>query len=123
VSCVGCLLSANPTKTFSPLRIRDLELRNRIIVSPMCQYSATDGFMNDHHFRHLSTFGVGGAGLVIFEATGVTPNGRISPQCTGLWKDDHIAPLKRIVDFLHVHGTQTQPNPVVPSGHLTSLLI
>jgi hypothetical protein len=60
----------NPTKTFSPLKIRELELRNRLMVSPMCQYSANDGFMNDHHFRHLTTFGVGGAGLVIFEASG-----------------------------------------------------
>lgn len=70
----------------------------------MCQYSADDGFANDHHLRHLTTFGIGGAGLVIFEATGVTANGRISPQCLGLWKDEQIAPLKRIVDFLHAHN-------------------
>jgi hypothetical protein len=61
---------ANPTKTFSPLKIRELELRNRLVVAPMCQYSSTDGFMNDHHFRHYTTFGVGGAGLVIFEGSG-----------------------------------------------------
>jgi 2,4-dienoyl-CoA reductase-like NADH-dependent reductase (Old Yellow Enzyme family) len=97
-------LIANPTKTFSPIKIRGVTIKNRVVVSPMCQYSSEDGFFNDHHFRHLTTFGVGGAGLVVFEATAVLPNGRISPQCTGIWKDEHIAPMKRIVDYLHTHG-------------------
>lgn len=85
----------------SPFTLRDLTLRNRTVVAPMCQYSAIDGFANDWHFAHLSRFGIGGFGLVIFEATGVVPEGRISYGDLGLWKDEHIAPLARIVDFLH----------------------
>src|SRR5580693_3497457 len=86
---------------FDPLKIRGLTLENRIVVSPMCQYSCENGFANDWHLVHLGSRAVGGAALVITEATAVTPEGRISPQDLGLWKDEHIAPLKRIVDFLH----------------------
>jgi 2,4-dienoyl-CoA reductase-like NADH-dependent reductase (Old Yellow Enzyme family) len=89
---------------FSPLKIRDLTLRNRIGVSPMCQYSAEDGFVNDWHFAHLGSRAVGGAGLVMMEATNVSPEGRITPACTGLWKDAHIEPLKRITDFIKKQG-------------------
>ena len=81
-----------------------LTLSNRIVVSPMCEYSSEDGFANDWHLVHLGSRAVGGAGLVFTEATAVTPEGRISPQDLGLWKDEHIAPLSRITTFLHSQG-------------------
>jgi 2,4-dienoyl-CoA reductase-like NADH-dependent reductase (Old Yellow Enzyme family) len=89
---------------FSPLPIRDLTLRNRIVVSPMCQYSSQDGFANDWHLVHLGSRAVGGAGLVFTEATAVTPNGRISPVDLGIWKDDHIETLSRITRFVKEQG-------------------
>ena len=89
---------------FSPLTVRSVTLRNRIGVSPMCQYSATDGFANDWHHVHLGARAVGGAGLVIQEATAVAPEGRITPGCLGLWSDQHIAPLARIAKFVEDHG-------------------
>ena len=92
------------TDLFSPVTLRGLTLRNRTVVAPMCQYSAQDGFANDWHLVHLGRFGIGGFGLVILEATGVLPEGRISYGDLGLWKDEHIAPLQRIVDFLHSQG-------------------
>lgn len=90
---------------FSPLRIRNITLKNRIVVSPMCQYSSEDGFASDWHLVHLGSRAVGGAGLVIAEATGVTPEGRISPHDLGLWKDEHIEPLKRITAFIEAQGS------------------
>jgi 2,4-dienoyl-CoA reductase-like NADH-dependent reductase (Old Yellow Enzyme family) len=90
---------------FTPLQLRGVTLKNRIAVSPMCQYSSEDGFANDWHFVHLGSRAVGGAGLVIFEASGVTPEGRISPQDLGIYKDEHVAPLARIVKFIHEHGS------------------
>ncbi len=92
------------SKLFSPLQIRGVILKNRIVVSPMCQYSSTDGFVNDWHLVHLGSRTVGGASLVFFEATGVSPEGRISPKDLGIWDDGHIAGLKRIVDFIHTQG-------------------
>jgi len=89
---------------FTPLSVRGVTLRNRITVSPMCQYSSEDGFANDWHFVHLGSRAVGGAGLVIFEATAVEAIGRISPEDLGIWKDEHIAPLARIVRFIHEQG-------------------
>jgi 2,4-dienoyl-CoA reductase-like NADH-dependent reductase (Old Yellow Enzyme family) len=89
---------------FSPLTVRSVTLRNRIGVSPMCQYSATDGLANDWHFVHLGSRAVGGAGLVIVEATAVSPEGRITPGCLGLWSDEHGEPLSRIADFVSRHG-------------------
>ncbi len=89
---------------FSPLTIRSVTLRNRIGVSPMCQYSATDGVANDWHYVHLGSRAVGGAGLVIVEATGVAPEGRITPGCLGLWGEQHIEPLARIAKFVKAHG-------------------
>jgi 2,4-dienoyl-CoA reductase-like NADH-dependent reductase (Old Yellow Enzyme family) len=94
-----------PAHLFSPLPLAGLTLPNRIAVSPMCEYSSEDGFANDWHLVHLGSRAVGGAGLILTEATAVTPEGRISPQDLGLWKDAHIAPLARIVDFLHQHGS------------------
>ncbi|RYY50983.1 MAG: NADH:flavin oxidoreductase/NADH oxidase [Chitinophagaceae bacterium] len=89
---------------FTPFRIKNLELKNRIVVSPMCQYSAVDGFANDWHLVHLGTRAVGGAGLVIAEATAVSPEGRISPADLGLWKDEQIDFLQRITSFIHQQG-------------------
>ena len=89
---------------FQPLAVRSVTLRNRIGVSPMCQYSAKDGVANDWHYVHLGSRAVGGAGLVIVEATAVAPEGRITPGCLGLWSDKHIEPLARIAEFLKEHG-------------------
>jgi 2,4-dienoyl-CoA reductase-like NADH-dependent reductase (Old Yellow Enzyme family) len=94
----------NDSHLFSPLTVRSLTLRNRIGVSPMCQYSATDGFANDWHYVHLGSRAVGGAGLVMVEATGVAPEGRITPGCLGLWSDPHIEPLARIAKFVKAQG-------------------
>ena len=90
---------------FDPLSIRDLTFANRVFVSPMCEYSSTDGYANDWHFVHLGSRAVGGAGLVLTEATAIVPEGRISPQDLGIWSDDHIAPLARIVRFIHEQGS------------------
>ena len=78
---------------------------NRIAVSPMCQYSSVDGYATDWHFVHLGSRAVGGAGLVMTEATAVSPEGRISPQDLGIWSDDHIPALARIVAFIHLQGS------------------
>jgi len=86
---------------FAPFRLRDLLLANRVVVSPMCQYSAVDGTPDDWHLVHLGSRAIGGAGLVMAEMTDVSPDGRISPGCTGLWNGGHVAAWKRIVDFVH----------------------
>jgi 2,4-dienoyl-CoA reductase-like NADH-dependent reductase (Old Yellow Enzyme family) len=93
------------THLFDPLSIRDITFANRVFVSPMCQYSSTDGYANDWHFVHLGSRAVGGAGLVLTEATAVLPEGRISPQDLGIWMDDHIEPLARAVRFIHEQGS------------------
>jgi 2,4-dienoyl-CoA reductase-like NADH-dependent reductase (Old Yellow Enzyme family) len=93
------------THLLDPLTIRDIRFANRIVVSPMCEYSSTDGFANDWHFVHLGSRAVGGASLVLTEAAAVLPEARISPQDLGMWKDDHIAPLARIVRFIHEQGS------------------
>jgi 2,4-dienoyl-CoA reductase-like NADH-dependent reductase (Old Yellow Enzyme family) len=89
---------------YDSLPLRGVTLRNRIAVSPMCQYSASDGFANDWHVVHLGSRAVGGAGLVIAEATAVSPAGRISPQDLGLWSDAQVEPLARIVRFIDGEG-------------------
>ena len=89
---------------FQPLTLRSVTLRNRLGVSPMCQYSATDGVANEWHYVHLGSRAVGGAGLVMVEATAVAPEGRITPGCLGLWSTKHIEPLARIAKFLQAHG-------------------
>src|SRR5712664_1503535 len=93
------------THLFNPLAIRDITFANRVFVSPMCEYSSTDGFANDWHFVHLGSRAVGGAGLVLTEATAVVPEGRISPQDLGIWKDEHVEPLARVVRFIHEQGS------------------
>jgi len=86
---------------FDAVTLRSLTLANRIVVSPMCQYSSVDGFANDWHYIHLGSRAAGGAALVFTEATAVTPEGRISPQDLGIYTEGHVAALARIVDFVH----------------------
>ncbi|MEO6668031.1 MAG: NADH:flavin oxidoreductase/NADH oxidase [Ferruginibacter sp.] len=85
---------------FTPLKIRETELKNRLVLSPMCQYSSIDGFANDWHLVHLGSRAVAAAALVMTEATAVTAEGRITPDDLGIWKDEHIVFLKRITDFI-----------------------
>ncbi len=89
---------------FTPIQIKNITLKNRIVVSPMCQYSATDGFVNNWHLVHLGSRAVGGAALVITEATAVSPEGRISVGDLGIWKDEHLEKLKEVTDFIHGNG-------------------
>jgi 2,4-dienoyl-CoA reductase-like NADH-dependent reductase (Old Yellow Enzyme family) len=92
-------------KLFEPIQIKSIELKNRIVVSPMCEYSSVDGCSNDWHLVHLGSRAVGGAGLIITEATAVSPEGRITPDDLGIWKDEHIEGLKRIITFIESQGS------------------
>jgi 2,4-dienoyl-CoA reductase-like NADH-dependent reductase (Old Yellow Enzyme family) len=94
------------SKLFSSLQIRDIIFGNRIVVSPMCQYSANDGMAGDWHLVHLGSRAVGGAGLIFTEATAVSPEGRISPSDLGIWKDEQIEGLRRIVKFVRAQGSE-----------------
>lgn len=91
---------------FGPMTIRDVTFANRIWVSPMCQYSAIDGVATQWHDVHIGSFATGGTGMIMMEATGVVPEGRISTACLGLWNDAQAQRLKPIVDFAHSMGTQ-----------------
>jgi 2,4-dienoyl-CoA reductase-like NADH-dependent reductase (Old Yellow Enzyme family) len=91
-------------KLFEPLKIKDITLRNRIAVSPMCQYSSEDGYPNDWHLVHLGSRAIGGAGLVVMEATAVSPDGRISPADSGIYYDDHVETFAKIARFLKQYG-------------------
>ncbi len=93
------------SKLFSPLTIKKVTLKNRIVMSPMCQYSSTDGFAGDWHMTHYGTRAAGGTGLIIVEATAVSPEGRITPGDLGLWKDEQISGLRGIVSFMHSMGS------------------
>ena len=92
-------------RLFDPLSIRDITFANRVFVSPMCEYSSVDGHANDWHVVHLGSRAVGGAGLVLTEATAVTPEGRITPEDLGIYLDEHIESLARIVRFIHEQGS------------------
>ncbi|MDB5117801.1 MAG: dehydrogenase NamA, partial [Mucilaginibacter sp.] len=89
---------------FSPLQIKNIEFKNRIAVSPMCEYSSEDGLANNWHLVHLGSRAIGGAALVITEAAAVSPEGRITYADLGIYKDEHIPKLKEIIDFIHEHG-------------------
>lgn len=91
---------------FSPIQLAGVSIPNRVFVSPMCQYASEDGFSSDWHLVHLGSRAVGGAGLVFTEAAAVLSEGRITPEDLGLWKDDHVPGLKRIVEFLHGQGVR-----------------
>ena len=103
----------NSTLLFQPLSLREVEARNRIVVSPMCQYSATDGNVTDWHLVHLGKFAQGGAGIVFLEATAVEKRGRITHGDTGIWDDAHIAGLKRITSFIR----QQKAVPAIQLAH------
>ena len=94
------------SRLLSPIRIADTMFRNRIVISPMCQYSSHDGFANDWHLVHLGSRATGGAGLIIQEATAVSAEGRITYADLGLWKDEHMEKLRQIVNFLHAQGAK-----------------
>jgi len=91
---------------FEPFRVQEMTLRNRLVMPPMCMYSAHDGLASDFHVVHYGARAMGGVGLIIIEATGVLPNGRISDHCLGLWKDEQIEPLRRVVDACHRGGAK-----------------
>ncbi len=92
------------SQLFDSITIRDVAFKNRVWVSPMCQYSSVDGLPNTWHLVHLGKFAVGGAGLVMTESTSVAPNGRISPQDTGIWNDEQVESWSEVVDFIHSQG-------------------
>ena len=94
-----------PPPMFTPFKLRDMVLQNRVVVSPMCQYSSDDGTPTDWHLMHLGGFAVGGAGLVFTEMTNVSPEGRITPGCSGIYKEEHVPAWKRVVDFVHQHSS------------------
>ncbi|MEQ1897987.1 MAG: FAD-dependent monooxygenase [Vicinamibacterales bacterium] len=113
-SHTGAVPVAVTPPMFTPFRLRDLVVLNRIAVSPMCQYMAEDGVPNDWHLVHLGSRAIGGAGLVIAEMTDVSAHGRITPGCTGLYADAHVGAWKRIVDFIH---SQSPANVGIQLGH------
>jgi anthraniloyl-CoA monooxygenase len=94
-----------PPPMFTPFRLRDLVVPNRVVVSPMCQYTAVDGIVGDWHLQHLGSRAVGGAGMVYAEMTDVSADARISPGCAGLYRPEHVGAWKRIVDFVHDHSS------------------
>ena len=110
------------SKLFSKLRLRDLELENRIVVSPMCQYSAVDGVMNDWHLMHLGNLSVSGPGLVFVEATGVESRGRITPGCVGLHNDEQEASQKRVLEFCRKHGQAKMGIQLAHAGRKASTM-
>ena len=91
---------------FSPLVIKGITIKNRLAVSPMCQYSSVDGFANDWHFVHIGSRAIGGAGLIIMEAAAVVAEGRITPSDLGIWKDEHVDELHRIAKFVKAQGSK-----------------
>ncbi|MFM1951166.1 MAG: hypothetical protein RL418_853 [Actinomycetota bacterium] len=97
------------SKLFSPIKIRGLEVKNRLWVSPMCMYSCEkqDGVVGDFHLVHLGARALGGAGLVMAEASGVNPEGRITPWCPGLWSNEQVVAWRRVNDFIHQQGAAT----------------
>jgi anthraniloyl-CoA monooxygenase len=103
----GALVAAGgepPPPLFTPFRVRGVVFPNRVVVSPMCQYSATDGVPDDWHLVHLGSRAVGGAGLVFTEMTNVSAEGRITPGCAGIWADEHVVAWRRVVEFVHRHS-------------------
>lgn len=100
----SALFNWGVSKLFAPITVRELTVRNRVWVSPMCQYSSVDGLPGDWHLVHLGQFAAGGAGLVMTEASAVVPEGRISPQDAGIWNDEQATAWRRVTDFLHARG-------------------
>lgn len=96
--------STTPPPMFAPLRLREMDLANRIVVSPMCMYSAIEGTVNDFHLVHYGARAMGGAGLIVTEMTDISPDARITPGCAGMYKPEHVTAWKRIVDYVHAHS-------------------
>ena len=94
-------------KLFTPIKFRNLEIKNRVVMAPMCMYSAENGVVNDFHLVHYATRAFGGVGLIIAEATGVVPEGRITDKCAGIWNDEQAEAWKKIVEFIH-QNTETK---------------
>ena len=94
-------MSDNPM--FTPFTLRGMTVKNRLAMSPMCQYSAEDGTVNDLHMVHLGSRAMGGTGLVITEMTNISPEGRISPGCAGMYKTEHVDAWKPVVDFVNTY--------------------
>src|SRR5581483_1689703 len=92
------------SRLFSPFKLRSVELKNRVVVSPMCQYSSRNGLPNEWHFVHLGSRAVGGAAMIVVEATGVSPEGRISPADSGLWSRAHAQAFRPIAEFIRAQG-------------------
>ena len=99
---------------FAPFQLRDMQLKNRVVVSPMAQYKAVDGCPTDWHFAHYAERAKGGAGLVYIEMTCVSPEGRITPGCTGFYAPEHEVAWKRLVDFVHA---ETEAKICAQIGH------
>jgi 2,4-dienoyl-CoA reductase-like NADH-dependent reductase (Old Yellow Enzyme family) len=93
-----------PVQLFTPIKLRGLELENRICMAPMCQYASVDGMASDWHLMHLGNFALSGSAMIIAEATGVEPRGRISPDCLGMWSDKHAEALARVIRFCRQYG-------------------
>ena len=108
---------------FSAIRLADLELANRIVVSPMCQYSADDGVASDWHLNHLGMLANSGAALVVIEATGIERSGRISHGCFGLYSDDCEAALALVVAHCRRYGTAKIGIQLAHAGHMPPLLV
>lgn len=109
------------SQLFSPITLRDMTVSNRIVVSPMCQYISEDGNANDWHLMHLGQFAMGAGGIVFTEATHVSPEGRITPKCLGLWSDDNERTLKRVVDFCKSHGVAKMGIQLAHAGRKASV--
>jgi anthraniloyl-CoA monooxygenase len=106
---------------FSPITLRGVTLPNRVVVSPMCQYSARDGTVNDWHLVHLGSRAVGGAGLIIAEMTDVLPEGRISLHCAGMYAPEHVGAWKRVTDFVHANSPSKIAIQLAHAGRKGSL--
>jgi anthraniloyl-CoA monooxygenase len=110
-----------PPPMFAPIRLRGLTIPNRVVVSPMCQYSATDGTVSDWHLVHLGSRAIGGAGLIIAEMTDVLPEGRISLHCAGMYKTEHVGAWKRVTDFVHANSCSKIAVQLAHAGRKGSL--
>src|SRR5579859_6911406 len=106
-------LRVTTPRLFAPLQLRGIALKNRAVLSPMCQYQAVEGYVRDWHYEHHARFAAGGLGLAFVEATGVTRNGRITYGCTGIWEDGQVPGLKRIAELYREAGTI----PGIQIGH------
>jgi len=121
VSGATAASNAAPPPMFAPITLRDLTIPNRVVISPMCQYSAKDGTVNDWHLVHLGSRAIGGAGLVIAEMTDVLPEGRISLHCAGMYSPEHVPAWKRVVDFVHTHSASKIAVQLAHAGRKGSL--